>query len=138
MKRMLTIVLLLLFLTTIAVAETIAPSSAALYFNPNGGSYYHTNENCESVFAKFLPLTAIPDADLTAEPYEKLTPCPVCVASDAWYFNPDGGSCYHADENCGSVLAKFLPLTRIPDADLTAPPYAYLTACPTCIVEITE
>ena len=136
MKRMLILLLFVLLLTTAALAETGARTP--LYFNPDGGSFYHTKENCESVSDKHLPLSLIPDADLTVEPYQLLTACPACAVPDALYFNPNGGSHYHADAHCESVSEKYLPLSPIPDADLTAAPYQLLTACPACIAEITE
>ena len=140
-----TSLLLLFFLPSLCVAESASP----LYFNPDGGSCYHMDENCPSVSSDALPLTPILDADLTAEPYAHLSPCPVCVAeaicegpstavsavkaSDALYFNPDGGSRYHSDSLCPAVSARYLPLTLIPDADLTVEPYTRLTACPLCV-----
>lgn len=131
---------MLLFCFTFSMHIVSASPSEThnIFFNPDGGSHYHTDARCESVAENYLPLRAIPDADLTAAPYEKLTPCPVCCVPDTWYFNPDGGSFYHADQQCDSVHTDYLPLTRIPDADLTAEPYQKLTACTFCIGEPIE
>lgn len=126
-----TSLLLLFFLPSLCVAESASP----LYFNPDGGSRYHSDSLCPAVSARYLPLTPIPEADLTAEPYAQLTACPLCVRPDALYFNPDGGSCYHTDANCPSVSSDALPLTPIPDADLTAEPYAHLSPCPVCVTQ---
>ena len=49
-----------------------------LYYNPDGGQYYHADEYCNSVRSKYLPLTGFTYAELDDEPYAKLTPCPYC------------------------------------------------------------
>ena len=49
-----------------------------LYYNPDGGQYYHADEYCSSVRSKYLPLTAFTYAELDDEPYASLTPCPYC------------------------------------------------------------
>lgn len=118
--------------------EYAAHAEASLYFNPDGGKYYHADENCASVREKCLPLTLIPNADLTAEPYALLKACPLCVIDTTLYFNPDGGKYYHVDENCASISDKYLPLTPIPNADLATEPYALLTACPLCAAEMAQ
>jgi hypothetical protein len=49
-----------------------------LYYNPNGGSFYHALANCSSVKKKFLPLTAFSFGELENDPYVKLEACPYC------------------------------------------------------------
>ncbi len=51
-----------------------------LYYNPNGGQYYHTDEYCSSVKNKYLPLTGFTYGELDDEPYADLTPCPYCTS----------------------------------------------------------
>ena len=49
-----------------------------LYYNPNGGSMYHSLANCKDVKQKFLPLTAFTYGQLDEKPYSKLKRCPYC------------------------------------------------------------
>ena len=49
-----------------------------LYYNPNGGQYYHSDQYCSSVKDRYLPLTAFTYGELDDEPYADLTPCPYC------------------------------------------------------------
>ena len=54
-----------------------------LYRNPDGGSNYHTDQNCSGVRARYLPLTGdFTYGDLTSSTFAKLTPCPYCDAPD--------------------------------------------------------
>ena len=48
------------------------------------------------------------------------------------YYNPKGGSIYHAVAECPSVKKKYLPLTAFTYGELEDSPYAKLTACPYC------
>ena len=50
-----------------------------LYYNPNGGQYYHENQYCPSVKSRFLPLTAFTYGELDTGSFAKLTPCPKCA-----------------------------------------------------------
>ncbi|MEG2187411.1 MAG: L,D-transpeptidase, partial [Clostridia bacterium] len=50
-----------------------------LYYNPKGGSFYHSVENCESVKKAYLPLTALRYSELDADEYAKLKPCGICT-----------------------------------------------------------
>jgi len=61
--------------------EPELPDAATpLYRNPNGGSNYHLDQNCDGVKEKFLPLTGdFTYADLDGE-FAKLTPCVYCGA----------------------------------------------------------
>lgn len=47
------------------------------------------------------------------------------------FYNPDGGSSYHASANCKSVREKYLPLTGFPYTELDTT-YRKLEACPHC------
>lgn len=50
----------------------------SLYYNPNGGQYYHEDQYCSSVKSRYLPLTAFPYAQLDTH-FGYLAPCPACV-----------------------------------------------------------
>ena len=56
----------------------IPSDDTVLYYNPNKGQYYHSQETCKStkkgiVFSPFLY------SQLDEEPFSKLTPCPYCT-----------------------------------------------------------
>ena len=51
-----------------------------LYYNPNGGQYYHSDANCSSVRDKYLPLTGFPYSELESGDYAELTPCSSCTS----------------------------------------------------------
>lgn len=50
-----------------------------IYYNPRGGKYYHTDENCPSVTQEYLPLTLIDKSRMNGEPFSYLRPCPYCT-----------------------------------------------------------
>jgi hypothetical protein len=50
-----------------------------LYYNPNGGKYYHSTPECSGVKKKFYPLTAFTYAELDTGIYAALEPCPSCT-----------------------------------------------------------
>ncbi|MBO4925776.1 MAG: L,D-transpeptidase family protein [Clostridia bacterium] len=48
-----------------------------IYYNPDGGRYFHEDPNCSSVSRRFLPLTAITYGELN-ERFPKMSPCEHC------------------------------------------------------------
>ena len=48
------------------------------YYNPNGGKYYHGDQNCPSVKDRWLPLTGFNYGDIETGSFAELTPCPKC------------------------------------------------------------
>jgi len=50
-----------------------------LYYNPRGGSNYHSSPECLAVLEKYRPLTEFTWGELDEEPYSRLTPCPACA-----------------------------------------------------------
>ena len=55
--------------------------NTVLYFSPEGGRFYHLNQNCPSVNPKYLPLEGqFTYAQLGDEPYVLLNPCSICGA----------------------------------------------------------
>lgn len=67
-----------------ATATPTAPpvnSKTVLYYNPDGGSKYHRDQNCQSTNQRYLPLKGQFTYDqLNDEKYAKLQPCNVCDA----------------------------------------------------------
>ncbi len=53
--------------------------SLEVYYNPNGGSYYHATAYCNGVKSKYLPLTGFTYGELDSGDYKKLEPCAKCV-----------------------------------------------------------
>ena len=49
------------------------------------------------------------------------------------YYNPNGGTMYHAVANCNSIKKKFLPLKAFTYGELDNSPYSKLKACPYCV-----
>ena len=56
--------------------------AASMYYNPDGGTKYHADQNCSSVRSKYLPLTEIKYGTLSRYPYTELTPCSICKAPE--------------------------------------------------------
>ena len=56
----------------------IPDGNTQLYYNPKGGSYYHSLANCGDVKSSLLPLTAFSYSELEEKPYSKLKRCPYC------------------------------------------------------------
>ena len=50
-----------------------------LYYNPNGGSYYHRADTCYSVTKDNVTFESFTYAQLDEEPYSKLDFCPYCA-----------------------------------------------------------
>ncbi len=71
-----------------ALAATATPSpepavnaSTVLYYNPDGGTKYHLDQNCKSTHAKYLPMKGhFTYGEINDAKYVKLTPCNVCAA----------------------------------------------------------
>ena len=52
-----------------------------LFYNPEGGSFYHTRDDCPSVNSKYLPLKGtVVYEQLTMNKFKALKPCTVCSA----------------------------------------------------------
>ena len=59
--------------------EYPVPADTVLYYNPNGGQYYHADQNCSSIKARFLPLPgSMTYAELDDPAFAALTPCKHC------------------------------------------------------------
>ena len=50
-----------------------------LYYNPKGGTNYHSQPACSLVRDKYEPMTAFTYAELDEKPYSRLDPCPGCA-----------------------------------------------------------
>lgn len=57
-----------------------AQDSIKLYYNPDGGKYYHINPICPDVSEQYWPLTAFYFSDLNTQKFANLMFCPTCGA----------------------------------------------------------
>ena len=63
-----------------AAAATVNPDTV-LYYNPDGGSLYHADQNCQKVGQKYRPLKGtFKYSQLNDSPFSSLTACNVCNA----------------------------------------------------------
>lgn len=68
---------------SLAPRMTVTPipdPSTKLYYNANGGKYYHLDPNCSAVNPKFLPMASFLYSQLDDAPYKSLQPCLKCGA----------------------------------------------------------
>ena len=67
--------------TATPTAEPLVSGSTILYYNPDGGTKYHLDQNCKSTHAKFLPFKGhFTYAEVNDDKYKGLSPCNVCAA----------------------------------------------------------
>ena len=67
--------------TTIAPTATPNPnggSGITLYYNKDGGKYYHAVRNCSAVAEKYWPLDEFSYDDLNSQQFKNLVRCPTC------------------------------------------------------------
>ena len=50
-----------------------------LYYNPQGGSYWHADADCKTVKADYLPLTPFSSSAINEDAVKHLSPCPICA-----------------------------------------------------------
>ena len=60
--------------------ETAA--DAPMYYNPDGGERFHTDQNCKSVKSRYLPMKGVAYGELARYPLTALTPCSICEAPE--------------------------------------------------------
>lgn len=51
-----------------------------IYYNKDGGKYYHAEAECPSVAKEYLPLASFQYKDINKSPYTRLVPCEKCNA----------------------------------------------------------
>ena len=74
-----------------------------------------------------------PTDEPTDEPTATPTPTAVVSGDTVLYYNPDGGSMYHADPNCSSINKKYTPLKgSFKFSEINDSKYSKLTRCSTC------
>ena len=65
-------------------AEEASPAvlQISLYYNPDGGKYYHVSRTCPSVSTVYWPLTSLSMEEWTSPAFARLLPCPICGAPE--------------------------------------------------------
>lgn len=53
-----------------------------LYYNKDGGKYYHAEAECSTVAKEYLPLASFTYGNINKSPYTRLVPCEKCNAPD--------------------------------------------------------
>ena len=67
--------------TPTPTVEPAVSGSTVLYYNPDGGTKYHLDQNCKSTHAKYLPMKGhFTYAEVNDDKYKDLSPCNVCAA----------------------------------------------------------
>ena len=80
MVRFLALLALLCALTCPALAKGF-PFNIPLYYNPNGGRYFHTLSNCDTIDPKYWDgMVSFLGDELDDAPYNALRPCQMCDA----------------------------------------------------------
>ena len=77
-----------------------------LYYNPNGGSMYHSVQDCGSIKKKFLPLKAFTFAELDESPFSKLKACPYCMPTPRREFLDEINQ-IHLESSPGEVMSIY-------------------------------
>ena len=67
--------------TATPTVEPSADAGTVLYYNPDGGTKYHLDQNCKSTHAKYLPMKGhFTYSEINNPEYAELKPCNVCGA----------------------------------------------------------
>ena len=86
----------------------IPDDDTPLYYNPKGGTMYHSVADCPSVKKKFLPLTAFTFGELEEAPFSKLTACPYCQPTPRRTFLEEINQT-HLESSPGEVMSVWSP-----------------------------
>ncbi len=84
----------------------IPDDDTPLYYNPNGGSMYHSVAECASVKKKFLPLSKFTYGELDEGKFAKLTACPYCVPTPRKAFLEEI-NLLHLESSPGDVMSVY-------------------------------
>ena len=82
MKRIIykTLIFVFLLLFTILPLSVYAEEGLVYWVNPNGGRYYHLDQNCPSVNPRYLPLPVSMTKEELEQPENSFyLPCNICV-----------------------------------------------------------
>ena len=84
----------------------VTAENTVLYYVPEGGQYYHADQNCKTVNEKYLPMKGtFTYAELEEEPFHSLMPCEVCGAPLRREDQPLSVSFHDAVEAAGDFIS---------------------------------
>ena len=109
-------------------SQTAEEKQMNFVIRQEGGGWYVDPESS-------LKLRDAPEQTPVPETWITQPPQPVSSAEPdmVLYYTPDGGSYYHADANCRSAAARYLPFSgSFTWAEVNDEPYADLLPCPYC------
>lgn len=89
----------------------IPADDTPLYYNPKGGSMYHSVADCTSIKKKFLPLTAFTFGELEEEPFHKLKACPYCQPTPRKDFLDEINQ-VHQESSPGEIMSIWQPTQK--------------------------
>lgn len=90
--------------TALIPDEYTADEPVIWYYNPDGGKYYHSDPNCESIRAVYLPLTGVYTAD--SRTWWPENPCSFCARTLQTLRSPSDVLAWNATP---TEKAAFLP-----------------------------
>lgn len=89
----------------------IPADDTPLYYNPKGGSMYHSVADCTSIKKKFLPLTAFTFGELEEKPFHKLKACPYCQPTPRKDFLDEINQ-VHQESSPGEIMSIWQPTQK--------------------------
>jgi hypothetical protein len=111
--------------------ETRTYQYDAVVLSENEKWYVDPNSLSSGTLTTAAPSTPDPNATPTPEPTP--TPKPTVNPKTKLYYNKDGGTFYHIDDECPDVGKKYLPMAEFTYGKLTESPYSKLKPCKTCM-----
>ena len=82
-RRYIALLLVLLLIPCASVAD-----ESIVYYNPDGGSYFHANKECPSISSTYYPVMQAASPVMLRTRLMTLSPCLYCITEDAlntWY-----------------------------------------------------
>ena len=86
----------------------IPDDDTPLYYNPKGGTMYHSVADCASVKKKFLPLASFTFGELDEAAFSKLKMCPYCQPTPRRAFLEEINQ-LHLESSPGDVMSIYQP-----------------------------
>lgn len=86
------------------------PSESVVYYNPNGGQYYHAKPDCETMSSEYHALMQpLSEDKLSQEPYSSLKRCGHCFGRVQWFKKPEDGTMeFHYESSYATAPEGFL------------------------------
>ena len=84
-------------------------SESVVYYNPDGGQYYHAKPECETMSSEYYSLMQpISEDKLASEPYSALKRCVHCFGRVEWFKKPEESTMeFHYESNYATAPEGF-------------------------------